>query len=246
MNRIFLDIETAPLVVYSWSIGRKVSLSYENILTDRRIICICWKTEGQSKVNSLSWENQNDKKMLLEFAKVISDADELVGHNIRGFDLGIVKARCAFHEIQTLPKYTIVDTLSLARSNFRFVSNRLDYLGQYLGVGEKIETGGFNLWKEVLQNSIPALNRMIKYCKGDVELVERVYNRILMSVPHKTHAGVLEGNGKWSCAKCASTEVKTSKKKITASGAIQWQMNCKSCGGYYTISDKVHEDYKNR
>lgn len=248
MKRIFLDIETSPLLVCSWGVGRKINISYDNVVKERSIICICWKVEGSSKVNALQWSaTQNDKAMLLEFERIIRDADELVGHNLKSFDLPWIRARCMFHQIPTLPDYKIADTLTMARSRFRFVSNRLDYLGNFLGYGGKEDTGGFGLWKSVvLENSLSSLAKMIKYCKKDVLLVEKVYNRLSPEVPATIHAGVLSGHEKWSCPRCESENVKTSKTKITAKGSKSYQMQCINCGGYYTISERVHKGYTER
>jgi hypothetical protein len=37
--------------------------------------------------------------------------------------------------------------------------------------------------------------------------------------------------------------VKTSKKRVTAGGTVQWQMQCLDCGGFYSISAKAHREY---
>lgn len=247
MRRIYLDAETGPLIVTSWGVGRKINLSYENIVQERQILCLCWKVEGENKVNSLQWSKRSDKKMLIEFEKAIRDADELVGHNIKAFDMPWIRARMAFHDLVIAPDYKVVDTLTMARRNFRFVSNRLDYLGQFLGFGGKEETGGYGLWKEiVLNNSEEALRKMVKYCCADVRLVEQVYNRLSKHVPAQTHLGVMEGKEKWSCPRCASTNVRVNKTRVTARGVKQFQMQCAPQGHYFTIGEKTHEKYLTR
>lgn len=247
MKRIFLDIETSPLLVCSWAIGRKISLTYENIVSERKIICIGWKIQGESKVHALNWQNGDDKKMLRDFISVINGADELVGHNIRAYDLPWIKARCMFHQIPSMPDYKVVDTLTMARSNFRFACNRLDYLGQFLGLGAKTDTGGFGLWRSVvLDKSEGDLKKMVSYCKNDVRLLEKVYDRLVITVPHKTHAGVFAGEPDWSCANCASHKVNVSKTKVSAQGSKKYQMQCRDCGIYYTINEASHKRYLKR
>ena len=74
--------------------------------------------------------------------------------------------------------------------------------------------------------------------------LEKVWARLQQAVPHKTHAGVLNGSEKWTCPKNGSENVSVSKTKVTALGTKQFQMNCRDCGCYYTISQKSHNDYK--
>jgi hypothetical protein len=81
IKRLFFDIEVSANVGLFWNPGHKISISYENIIKERAIICICYKWAGKSKVSSLKWDkNQCDKKMLTEFLKIVDQADELVGH----------------------------------------------------------------------------------------------------------------------------------------------------------------------
>ena len=163
-KRLFFDIETSPNIVTSWNIGYKINLSHDNIIQERSIICICWKWEGENKVHSLSWNKGNDKKMLIEFAKVMNSADETIGHNSDNYDEKWIRTRCIFHGISLIPDFQRIDTLKLSRKGFRFNCNKLDYIAQYLGLGKKLDTGGFGLWKDiVLKNSNSAMKKMIDY-----------------------------------------------------------------------------------
>jgi hypothetical protein len=85
--------------------------------------------------------------------------------------------RCLLHGISMFPKYTTIDTLKEARGRFRFNSNRLDYIGKFLGLGQKVHTG-FDLWKDImLRNCAKSMLKMLAYCKNDVRLLENVFNR---------------------------------------------------------------------
>jgi hypothetical protein len=57
------------------------------------------------------------------------------------------------------------DTKVASKSKFRFNSNKLDDIGHYLGLGRKINTGGFELWKGCLAGDMKAWDHMIKYNK---------------------------------------------------------------------------------
>jgi uncharacterized protein YprB with RNaseH-like and TPR domain len=241
-KRLFFDIETSPNIGMFWTAGYKLNIGHDNIIKERAIICICYKWEGDEKVYSLTWDNdQDDKKMLEKFVVIANEADELVGHNGDKYDLAWVRTRCLFHGISMFPNYVTIDTLKQARSKFRFNSNKLDYIGKFLGLGEKIHTS-FDLWKDIVLNKDKqALEDMVTYCKGDVELLEKIYNKMSSYFPHKTHLGVTEGEGKASCPGCASTNMVYSRKRISALGTFRIQLQCKDCGKYHTVSNRVYE-----
>ncbi len=112
----------------------------------------------------------NYKKDLPESTNLMAvcqgkDIGELVGHNGDKFDLAWISTRCLFHKIEMFPKYTTIDTLKVARQKFRFNSNRLNYIADFLGIGQKIKTE-YSLWKNILlHKDKAAMEAMIKYCK---------------------------------------------------------------------------------
>jgi len=246
MRRLFYDIETSPDVVLAWRTGWKEKIDYQNLLKERAIICIAYKWEGSKDTEVLTWDkNQCDKAMLQKFSKVLSGADECVGHNIDKFDWPWIKTRCLFHSI-TLPPIKTADTLQWSRRYYYFNSNRLDYIATFLGIGCKVKTE-FKLWKEVLLNkSQKSLDTMKRYCAWDVVLLEKVWEKLQILCPVKTHAGVLNGHEKWSCPRCASDKVLKWQRHVTAAGTEQYKMKCRECGGYYRISNTALKQYNER
>lgn len=238
-KRLYFDIEVSANVGLFWQSGFKISIGTENIIKERAVICICYKWEESEDVYYLHWDKkQCDKKMLQEFIEVANEADELVGHNGDKFDLAWIRTRCLYHDIPMFPNYTTIDTLKVARSKFRFNSNRLDYIGKYLGLGQKIHTD-FNLWKDImLHNDKKALDNMIDYCIQDVILLEKVHKALNNHIPAKTHYGVKFNQDKGSCPECGSDELIIGRKMILASGIKRIQYRCATCGKHHTKTDK--------
>lgn len=234
-KRLYFDLESSPNIGLFWSSGYKQNIDYQNIIKERSIICICYKWEDEKQVHSLSWDkNQSDKKLLQEFIKVANQAHELVGHNGDKFDLPWVRTRCLYHRIELFPKYVTIDTLKLSRRQFRFNSNRLDYIASFLGIGKKIKTD-FNLWKDIVLNKCEkSMAKMIDYCKQDVKLLEQVHKELRLHDTPKTHYGVVLSNDKRLCPECASNNVVISKTRITAGGTKQIQYKCNDCGKYHS------------
>jgi uncharacterized protein YprB with RNaseH-like and TPR domain/predicted RNA-binding Zn-ribbon protein involved in translation (DUF1610 family) len=238
-KRLYFDIETSPNIGFFWTAGFKLNISTESIIKERAIICICYKWEEDKVTHSLNWDSkQNDKKMLQEFIKVANEADELVGHNGDKFDLAWVRTRCLFHRIDMFPTYITIDTLKVARSKFKFNSNKLNYIAKYLGIGQKIHTD-YDLWKDIVLNKDKdAMDKMIKYCKMDVILLEKVHKELSLHIPAKTHYGVIFGAYKGSCPECGSDDIVRNNKRVTASGVVKVQMRCNTCGKFHTKTDK--------
>ena len=238
IKRLFFDIETSPNIGLFWTAGYKQNISYDNIIKERAIICICYKWAGEEKVHSLTWDsNQDDKKLLEKFIVVANEADELIGHNGDKYDLPWVRTRCLYHGMPVFPNYVTIDTLKHARSKFRFNSNKLDYIAKFLGLGEKIHTG-YDLWKNIVLNKDKAaLEQMVEYCKGDVVLLEKIYNKMASHIPHKTN----HTDDKTVCPECGTETWSLAKRRISALGTVRVQMQCKGCGRYHTVSEKTYD-----
>lgn len=182
---LFYDLETSPNLCFSWRIGRDISLTHENIINERKIICVSFKWQGEDKIQSISWEHNDDKSLVEKFAKIINSADIVIGQNNKSFDDKWIRTRAIYHGIPLNCKFNSVDTLQMARSGFKFNSNKLDYLNKFLGGEGKLATG-YDLWKKiVLDNDKQALKTMINYCENDIKILEEVYNRLQKYSPKK-------------------------------------------------------------
>lgn len=244
VKRLFFDIETSPNVVLSWRVGYKIDLSPDNILAERKIICIGYKWDGEDKTTVLSWSgDRDDRTMLLKFFDVAKNADEIVGHFIDGFDMPWFRTRCIMLGIGPFPQIKTIDTKAWAAKNFYFNSNKLDYLAKILCKDRKIHTE-FDLWKSiVLKNDRKSLAKMARYCAKDVEVLEKVFHKLQPWMKSKSHAGVCAGHDSWTCPICASTKVHKDKTRVSATGTKTHQMQCE-CGHYYTLSNQVYERYQ--
>lgn len=241
-RRMYFDIETSPNIVLTFNVGYNLTISPDNIIQERAIICICWRWEGEKKVHSLTWDkNKDDKAMLIEFMKHCNEADELIGHNGDRYDLPWIRTRCIYHGIPVFPYYQTIDTLKLSRRNFKFNSNKLDYISKFLGESGKQKTGGFELWKDItINNTKASMDKMVKYCMNDVVILQTVYNKLSMYVENKSHVGIHMGNSRLSCPHCASENTKLHKTRTTAAGVIRRGMECEDCTRMFTVGNTMY------
>jgi hypothetical protein len=192
----------------------------------------------------LKWNKGDDSKLIKDFIKILNAADESIGHNSDKYDEKWLRARALYNGIEMFPKYKTLDTLKLSRSGFNFNSNRLDYLGKFMGFSGKLETGGLKLWDDIIQrNDSKAMDKMISYCSQDVILLEKVYNKLNNYTLAKTHVGVILGESKCSCPNCGSEERRKEKTRVTAVGVKTYQFQCKDCYKYYSINATTFNTY---
>lgn len=236
-KRLYFDLESSPNIGFFWKSGYKLNIGTENIIKERAIICICYKWEGEKQVHSLQWDSkQCDRTMLQKFIKVANEAAELVAHNGDRYDLTWIRTRCLYHGIDMFPNYTTIDTLKISRSKFNFNSNKLDYIARFLGVGQKIKTE-FSMWRDiVLDNNKVAMAKMVKYCKMDVIVLEKVFNALNAHILPKTHFGMEHKkltDGRGNCPECASNDIIVRGHKYLSSGIKRIQYQCKNCHKYH-------------
>jgi len=244
IKRLFFDIETSPVFGWFWRTGKQY-VNHRQVLKDKKIICVSYKWQSDDEVKTLVWEDGCDKKLVKEFIKVLGEADEIVAHNGDRYDIKEVRTRAIQEGVLMFPKYRTFDTLKKARSYFNFHSNKLDYLGEVLKVGRKLDHEGIDLWLKVCDGDKKSLKKMVDYCEQDVILLEDVFHAMSPYVDHNTNHAVQEGGvgHKWKCPNCASEKVKLSHTDTTPMGYIRRFMKCKTCKKQYKISNRTYLTY---
>ncbi len=182
---VLYDIETSHNIIAKFDL-REEYTNPANILTERFMICAAWKSLGASRTHAVSGlddkkrykANPHDDKHVVETLHgVLSEADAVVAHNGDKFDFRWLQGRMLFHGLPPLPPMKHIDTLKIARRVFYLNSNRLDYIGKYLGLGGKSSTPA-GLWIDILRGDKKAIRTMVDYNKRDVELLEQVFLKI--------------------------------------------------------------------
>lgn len=245
-NVILFDTETSNMIVATFSLYPE-SIGHHDIIEDWYMFCVAYKKLGEKKIHSVALtddpkrfkkDQRDDFYVVKTMADIIKDADVIVGHNLKNFDVKKLNTRLIKHGLPPLPKIPVVDTLKEARKIAKFSSNRLDYLGEFFGFGGKVKTSP-ELWMRALHGDVLAIEEMAKYCKGDVDLLEKIYLKLLPYIETHPHIGVLSGEERFSCNKCGSTKLIRHKERPTATGLMKIQCQCQKCGSYSTFSEKL-------
>lgn len=206
---LILDLETAPTLYAGF--GRfKQNFTQDHVVREGGyILTAAWKFLGDAEVSCDVCddpETGDDAELVANLWDQIEAADVVVGQNVDDFDLGIIKSRLAKWNLPTLKPVKVVDTLKIAR-RMKFNSNSLDSLAAYLGVGRKVKHAGISLWINVCKNDPVAMQEMLDYNKGDVELTEEVYLKLRAFDQKTPGLGHYYKDEKHRCPACGSDNV---------------------------------------
>lgn len=230
MKILHLDIETAPHIAYIWGLRDKF------IPLDRLIepgYTMCWAAKwhgGRNPVMFRSLFEHGKEETIHSVHALLEEADAVVHYNGNKFDIPTLNQEFMFMGLNPPAPSKHIDLLRTARSRFRLPSNKLDYVAQVLGLGNKVKHKGMTLWHECMQGDEKAWNTMKRYNKKDVLLLERVYNKLLPWIPnHPNRALYVDSPDKPVCPSCGSTHIHSRGVERTKT-MVYRRFQCQSCG----------------
>lgn len=225
---LFLDIETFPQLAYTWS-NYKVNVI--SVKEPWSICCFSAKWLGGEHVTRAlpDYKDSTDFQITRDLWRLVNEADIVIAHGADRFDIKKINSRFLFHRLSPPRPFRTVDTLKIARKLFGFTSNKLDDLCAGLGLGHKMNTGGFSLWQGCMEGNSAAWTRMRAYNKNDVVLLEKLYYRLLPWINNHPNTAVYLQ--KECCPKCGSTNLQSRGTRHTSTRAYR-QWSCSDCGGW--------------
>lgn len=236
---LVLDLETAAAQVLTF--GRfKQNIGQANVIKEGGwILCCAWRWLGEERTESL-WltpeeiAEGNDLTMAILLQDLLFKADAIIAHNGANFDWKVAQTRSVYHGLGALPYVKIIDTLTMAKKSLRLPSNRLDSIGEYFGLGRKIDTGGIDLWKRVQQGDEDAMLSMVEYCEQDVNLLHDIYLK-LRAVGNSANfnAGLYYNDDEVHCPTCGSTDVHPTARSVQTALSVFEEFTCGSCGSIH-------------
>jgi hypothetical protein len=233
------DIETAPILAYCWGTWDQ-TIPTKMIERDWYMLTWAAKWLGSREIITSSLPDYPDyyKKhphcdyqIVLELHELLSSADIIVAHNGDRFDIRKTNARFAYHGMGPPDPSKTVDTLKVARKHFKFTSNRLADLGEHLDLGTKMDTGGFELWRGCMSGDQRSWDKMVRYNKRDVRLLEDVYLELRPWTKTHPNMGVYIDDENRVCPKCGCSDVVWRGYNYTQVGAYR-KFKCLSCLGW--------------
>jgi len=233
---LHIDIETSPILAWVWSLFKPM-ISIVQIKQDWHILCWAAKWHGKPRIiKDALWHHKdvyrksklNETAILDSLWNLLDEAEIVVAHNGDRFDVAKINAKFFEYGMTPPSPYKTVDTLKVARANFKFSANRLDYIAKLKGVGQKLKTD-FDLWLDVMAGVNKECKRMMDYNIQDVILLEQIYTLLLPWITNHPNAGVYNDKEEVQCAGCSSTKIHFRGFTHTNAGRYQ-RFVCTDCG----------------
>lgn len=249
---LLLDIETAPLLSYTWGIWDQ-NIGLNQIKSDWHVLAWAakWLGDPPSKIMYADQRNakdiEDDSKILKGIWKLMDEADIIITQNGISFDIKKLNARFILNGMKPPSSSKQVDTKRIASKKFGFTSNKLEYLTDKLCTKYKkikhAEFGGFELWKQCLAGNIKAWKEMEKYNKYDVLSLEELYLK-LQPWDNSINYNLYVDTESAVCS-CGSTSFHKNGYAYTSRGKFQ-RYSCKSCGAEVKGSNNLFSTNKKK
>ena len=98
------------------------------------------------------------------------------------------------------------------------------------------------MWRKCLEGDEQAWKRMIRYCKQDVNLLEKVYKELLPWM--KRHPNVSLYNGEDVCPRCGEDKVtKQGGTRAYKQVYVYQRYRCQACGAWLQ-GERILKDFK--
>ncbi len=225
---LLLDVETAPNLVHVWGLWQQ-NVGLPQIIAAGYVMCWSAKWLGEEIVYFDSVHRNTSKQMLKNIHELLDEADVVVHYNGTKFDIPTLNKEFLLHKMKPPAPFKQVDLLRVARSQFRFPSNKLDYVAKALDVGSKTKHAGHELWIRCLAGEKAAWEQMEEYNCNDVTLLEDVYFRLLPWIKNHPNHNLFKSK---VCPNCGSSHYQKRGYSYTSSCKYQ-RFQCNDCGGWF-------------
>ena len=229
MRRLLIDIETAPNLAHVWSLWNE-NVGLNQLIESGEMLCFGAQWYGEHNIPQYGFHSRwydGHRNMVIAAHELLDEADAVIHYNGKRFDVPWLNRSMLEYSISPPSPYKQIDLLETVKREFRFPSNKLAYVCERLGVGEKIETGGHELWVKVMAGDRKAQQDMERYCLRDVHLLGPLYERLQPWIRDHPSFGAMTGGD--VCPACGSDSLNRQGYAYTRTGKYQRYV-CGQCG----------------
>jgi predicted RNA-binding Zn-ribbon protein involved in translation (DUF1610 family) len=230
MKILLLDIETAPNLAHVWGLWDE-NIPLDRLLESGYVLCWAAKWLGEEEIFFSSRRKHSQKVMLKKMHRLLEEADAVIHYNGKRFDIPWLNREFVLTGILPPAPYKQIDLLETVKRQFKFPSNKLEYVAKALGVGEKMKHSGYSVWLGCMNGDKDSWNEMEAYNKQDVYILEAVYYKLQPWIKgHANHS--MHSTDSLVCPHCGGTHHQ--KRGFTCTLASKFQRyQCTDCGTWF-------------
>jgi len=223
-----LDIETSPHTAYVWGLWNE-NIPLARLIDSSRVLCYAAKWRGMDEIYFQSSHKIGHKKMLGKIHALLNEADVVVHFYGSRFDIPVLNKEFLLHGFLPPAPFKQIDLCKVARSRFKFASNKLDWIAKSLGLGGKVRHKGFELWVQCMNNEPEAWKEMEIYNVQDTALLEKVYDRLLPWISNHPSYGAYTSVDRPVCTNCGGNHIQF--RGYAVAKTLRYRRaQCKDCG----------------
>lgn len=179
----FWDTEWSPAISYTWS-GFPKYLPNDFLIENPRLLCYGYKFDG--KATEVVDERIGHEEMTRMLWDRLDETDMLISYNGQSFDTRKVNSEFMRYGLGPPSPYKEIDLYRQIKKHAQFYSGKLDFVAERIINKRKEETGGFQLWKDVLAGDEVAWAKFRKYQRQDVDLLVELFEEVKpwIKMPH--------------------------------------------------------------
>jgi hypothetical protein len=172
---------------------------------------------------------------------MLNEADAVIHYNGTRFDMPTLNKEFLLFGMPPPTPYKQIDLLKVARNQFRFPSNKLDYVAQQLKLGSKTTHMGHEMWLRCMNKDEEAWALMEEYNCNDVVLLESLYNVLRPWI--KGHPNMSIFKGELVCPTCGGNHFQKRGFAFTSGGKYQ-RFQCMDCRTWFRDTANVADRSK--
>jgi len=227
---MYFDIEATDL---SAGFGEMLSFGY------------WWHDEPEPKVLNMydyeGWDKlpveQRDLYLVQDAAKLIEEADVLIGHYSTKFDFPFIQTRCLFHNLGPIPSPVQIDTWRIARYQLKLNNNRLKTVAKAFGGEQKSEVP-MNIWRRAKAHDLEAMKIISEYNLQDVRTQRNITEKLMPLAKGMPNWNLLIDGTEPRCPACGSTSLQYRGYAYTKLYQYK-RIRCNDCGKWMRDRNSV-------
>lgn len=233
MRMLFIDIETQPNLGYFWDIFN-TNIGIGQIEEACEMLCFVAKWYGEDE--TMFFHGREDRQAMIQAAWTLLDEADIVVHFYGSrFDIPHLSREFLLNGFPPPSPFKQIDLKMVCSKNFKFTSNKLQFVSTQLGLEGKEDTD-FKLWKGCMDGDDDAWARMESYNRQDVLLLEDVYEILLPWISN--HPNRCLYTNEQGCPTCGAGKLEESGYAFTRVSKFQ-QYRCSNCSSYFRDSRRI-------
>lgn len=221
---LYFDLENSLMQGYFFNIWN-VNIGGNRISKHSHLLSNSWAFDDEEvqgiRLTPEQVKSSDDLLVVVDMIKAIEQADILISYNGISFDKRVLNTRALHHGLPPIRWGKHYDVMREIKKNFRFPSNSMDNVSNYLGIEGKNTSNHRRLWERCFEywnyeECEEALKQMLVYGKQDITVLRNLHKRIMGWDKSAVNVGLItkeingtntKDNHTLLCPHCASEDV---------------------------------------